>query len=173
MDKYLLKVNNGKTRAAFKNVVVTWKGFSVLFLFISSDTDIMSQSVDVLKDIISAHDIDSRFDSPECRSRIAALYLPLMAIAMEALPMLHGYESEKDDLINENVAMAIATSSVLQKQSSADLTSVSSQIKCGFHFFNSKKKLPSRKLSPVKVVNKIFKMCTIRFLNSEQGVHDT
>ena len=172
MDKYLLKVNNGKTRAAFKNVVVTWKGFSVLFLFISSDTDIMSQSVDVLKDIISAHDIDSRFDSPECRSRIAALYLPLMAIAMEALPMLHGYESEKDDLINENVAMAIATSSVLQKQSSADLTSVSSQIKCGFHFFNSKKKLPLRKLSPVKVVNKIFQMCTIRFLNSEQGVHD-
>ena len=40
-------------------------------------------------------------------------------------------------------------------------------------FFQFKKKLPSRKLSPVKVVNKIFKMCTIRFLNSEQGVHDT
>ena len=26
-----------------------------------------------------------------------------------------------------------------KKQSCADLTSVSSQIKCGFHFFNSKK----------------------------------
>ena len=117
-----------KARATSKNTVITWKGFLILSLFICSDTDIMSQSVDVLKDIISAHDIDSRFDSQECRSRIAALYLPLMAIAMEALPMLHGYESEKDDLINENVAMAIATSSVLQKQSSPDLTSVSSAV---------------------------------------------
>ena len=75
----------------------------------------MSQAVDIVKDAISMHDIDNRYDSPECRSRIAALYLPLLAIIMEVLPTLYGYESEKDDLINESVANAIATSSVLQK----------------------------------------------------------
>ncbi|XP_057299405.1 dedicator of cytokinesis protein 7-like isoform X1 [Hydractinia symbiolongicarpus] len=88
--------------------------------FDSNDLEIMTQSVDVLKDIISCHDLDSRYESKECRNAIAALYLPLLAIAMEVLHTLHGYESDKDELINENVAMAIATSSVLQKSAGAD-----------------------------------------------------
>lgn len=84
----------------------------------------MAEAVDVLKDTISTHDLDSRYETTECRNRIAALYLPLIAVAMEVLPSLHGYESERDEqLINENVAMAIATSSVLQKSASTDLQS--------------------------------------------------
>ena len=73
----------------------------------------------VLKDVILSHDIDSRYDSIECRNRIASLYLPLMAIAMEVLHMLHGYEADKEGLIDESVATAISTSSVNQRSMSS------------------------------------------------------
>ncbi|XP_065674534.1 dedicator of cytokinesis protein 7 isoform X2 [Hydra vulgaris] len=95
--------------------------------FDTNENEAMSQAVDIVKDAISLHDVDSRYDLPECRSRIASLYLPLLAIVMEILPTLHGYESEKDELINESVANAIATSSVLQKNRD-DRQDIQSQI---------------------------------------------
>ena len=67
-----------------------------------------------------SHDIDSRYDSIECRNRIAALYIPLLAISMEVLHMLHGYEADnKEGLIDESVAAAISTSSVNQRSMSS------------------------------------------------------
>lgn len=78
------------------------------------------RGVNVLKDVILSHDVDSRYDSIECRNRIASLYLPLLAIGMEVLHTLYGYESDKDGLIDENVATAIATSTVNQRVVSAD-----------------------------------------------------
>jgi len=84
----------------------------------------MTNAVDILKDIVSTHDLDTRYETAQCRNRIASLYLPLLGVAMEVLPYLHGYESDRDEqLINENVAMAIATSSVLSKSSTGDLQS--------------------------------------------------
>ena len=93
-------------------------------LCLHSDTDMMAEAVAVLKDTISTHDLDPRYESTECRNRVAALYLPLIAVAMEVLPSLHGYESDREEqLVSENVAMAIATSSVLQKSTSTELQS--------------------------------------------------
>ena len=53
-----------------------------------------------------------RVDDAMCRSRVAALYLPLVGIVIEALPQLYGYQSEEEVAFNSHVAMAIATSSV-------------------------------------------------------------
>uniref|UniRef100_A0A7M5X2J4 Dedicator of cytokinesis protein 7 n=2 Tax=Clytia hemisphaerica TaxID=252671 RepID=A0A7M5X2J4_9CNID len=98
--------------------------------FDTNDLDIMTDAVEVLRDIISTHDQDSRYESSLCRGRVASLYLPLIGVAMEVLPYLHGYESDRDEqLINENVANAIANSSVLSKSSTGDLQSQMSSTK--------------------------------------------
>ena len=72
----------------------------------------MKQAVDVIRDLIASHDLDQRYDSTICRNRIAALYLPLLAIVMDVLNQLSGFESEKDSVISQDIAMAIAMSSV-------------------------------------------------------------
>ena len=84
----------------------------------------MTEAVDILRNVISTHDLDTRYETAASRSRVAILYLPLVGVAMEVLSYLHGYESDRDDqLINESVANAIANSSVLSKQSAGDLQS--------------------------------------------------
>ena len=84
----------------------------------------MTEAVDILRSVVSTHDLDTRYETPIARNRVASLYLPLIGVAMEVLSYLHGYESDRDDqLINESVANAIANSSVLSKQSAGDLQS--------------------------------------------------
>ena len=84
----------------------------------------MTEAVDILRNVISTHDLDTRYESAVTRSRVASLYMPLIGVAMEILSYLHGYESDRDEqLINESVANAIANSSVLSKSSTGDLQS--------------------------------------------------
>eukprot|EP00794_Sanderia_malayensis_P007879 gene7879-8730_t len=80
--------------------------------FDSNEVDLMKQAVDVIRDLIASHDLDCRYDSLVCRNRIAALYLPLLAIVMDVSNQLYEFESEKDSVISEDVAMAIAMSSI-------------------------------------------------------------
>ncbi len=37
----------------------------------------------MLRDLLASHDSDSRYNSPECRARIASIYLPLLSIVMD------------------------------------------------------------------------------------------
>ncbi|KAJ8930196.1 hypothetical protein NQ314_017036 [Rhamnusium bicolor] len=76
-----------------------------------------SKAVDTVRFLLSWHDSDPRYVSPEARQRVAALYLPLLSIAMDVLPFLHHFKVDKtqynnDDMgpnnINQTVAMAIA-----------------------------------------------------------------
>ncbi|CAG9858416.1 unnamed protein product [Phyllotreta striolata] len=76
-----------------------------------------SKAVDTLKQLLSWHDSDPRYSSIEARQRVAALYLPLLSIAMDALPLLHRFSADKTQFanedaapgnINQTVAMAIA-----------------------------------------------------------------
>lgn len=73
--------------------------------------------MDTVRFLLSWHDSDPRYNSPEAKQRVAALYLPLLSITMDVLPILHHFSSDKtqynnDDLIpnniNQTVAMAIA-----------------------------------------------------------------
>ena len=108
------------------------------FNYLSSEQDLMKQAVDVIKDLISSHDGDSRYDSTVCRSRIAALYMPLLAITMDILPQLYGFESEKDSVISEAVAMAIAMSSVPSKQVSIPRDDSRVDLQSQVSFFNQR-----------------------------------
>lgn len=38
---------------------------------------------------MTCHDCDPRYADPECRARVAALYLPLLGIVMDSLGQLH------------------------------------------------------------------------------------
>lgn len=76
-----------------------------------------SKAVDTVKILLSWHDNDPRYNSPEARQRVAALYLPLLSIAMDVLPILHHFHADKTQYsteeaapcnINQTVAMAIA-----------------------------------------------------------------
>ncbi|XP_048582972.1 dedicator of cytokinesis protein 7-like [Nematostella vectensis] len=76
------------------------------------DFNLQSQAIDTIRDLLACHDSDTRFDDPVCRRRVAALYLPLLGVVIDARTQLHGYRAEETSGLNPDVAMAIATSSV-------------------------------------------------------------
>ncbi|CAG9827394.1 unnamed protein product [Diabrotica balteata] len=76
-----------------------------------------TKAVDTLKQLLLWHDSDPRYSSSDARQRVAALYLPLLSIAMDVLPLLHHFTVDKTQFsnedvgpsnINQTVAMAIA-----------------------------------------------------------------
>ncbi|CAH1183209.1 unnamed protein product [Phaedon cochleariae] len=76
-----------------------------------------SKAVDTVRHLLSWHDSDPRYSSPEAKQRVAALYFPLLSIAMDVLPLLHHFQADKSQYsneemaannINQTVAMAIA-----------------------------------------------------------------
>lgn len=65
---------------------------ALLFLQCShhfSNPVIHQRAISVIRNILYNHDLDVRYTDPEVKSRLATLYLPLVAIVMEALPQLH------------------------------------------------------------------------------------
>ncbi|PSN35267.1 Dedicator of cytokinesis protein 7 [Blattella germanica] len=42
--------------------------------------------VNLVRNLMTCHDCDPRYAEPECRARVAALYLPLLGIIMDTLP---------------------------------------------------------------------------------------
>lgn len=62
-----------------------------------------SKAVNLIRGLMTSHDWDCRFTEPEVKARIASLYLPLIAIILDALPQLYDWKSE-DVLKNESKA---------------------------------------------------------------------
>ena len=82
---------------------------------------------------MASHDSDPRFQDADVRARVATIYLPLLSTVMDALSQLYdpalevrprsGVTNESDvPGITQNVAMAIAGSSVYGVPSSAPST---------------------------------------------------
>ncbi|XP_017773052.1 PREDICTED: dedicator of cytokinesis protein 7 [Nicrophorus vespilloides] len=70
-----------------------------------------SKAVDTVRSLLSWHDSDPRYASPNARRRVAALYLPLLSVAMDVLPYLYHFssdDSQSTSNINQTVALAIA-----------------------------------------------------------------
>lgn len=72
-----------------------------------------------MKALLAWHECDPRYSSPDARKRVAALYLPLLSVAMDVLPYLYywngdgtdRFSAEKENCppnINQTVAMAIS-----------------------------------------------------------------
>nr|CAD7428672.1 unnamed protein product [Timema monikensis] len=93
-----------------------------------------SKAVNLVRNLMTCHDCDTRYVEMECKARVAALYLPLLGIIMDNLPQLYGYNSDQQESngmwmksnieeieprsgINKSVAMAIAGTSTLHSKS--------------------------------------------------------
>ncbi|XP_045436100.1 dedicator of cytokinesis protein 8 isoform X3 [Pipistrellus kuhlii] len=86
---------------------------------------VQRKAVSAIHSLLSSHDLDPRCVKPEVKVKVAALYLPLVGIILDALPQLYdftaadarggknrssGSDEEQDGTsgINQNVALAIA-----------------------------------------------------------------
>ncbi|PVD22808.1 hypothetical protein C0Q70_16064 [Pomacea canaliculata] len=88
-----------------------------------SNSVVHQRAIGVLCNLLYNHDLDIRYTDPQIKARLAALYLPLIGITMEAMPQLYDpcFEGklrngfgldEEGDRISQRVAMAIAGSSI-------------------------------------------------------------
>ncbi|KAB0406725.1 hypothetical protein E2I00_001547, partial [Balaenoptera physalus] len=86
---------------------------------------VQRKAVSAIHSLLSSHDLDPRCVKPEVKVKVAALYLPLVGIILDALPQLCDFtaadarsgknrtngsdeEQEGTSAINQNVALAIA-----------------------------------------------------------------
>ncbi|XP_048834513.1 dedicator of cytokinesis protein 8 isoform X1 [Brienomyrus brachyistius] len=106
---------------------------------------VQRKAINAIYSLLCAHDLDLRCSRPEVRSKIAALYLPLVGIIIDSLSHLDftvadslggkgksgGPEDEADSVtpINQSVAMAIAGNpfSTLGRNALSSITSGSSK----------------------------------------------
>nr|XP_033780870.1 dedicator of cytokinesis protein 8 isoform X2 [Geotrypetes seraphini] len=84
---------------------------------------VQRKAIRAIHTLLSSHDLDQRCWKPELKTKIAALYLPLVGIILDALPQLFDFtvpdsrsgksrsveeEPESPSTISQNVALAIA-----------------------------------------------------------------
>uniref|UniRef100_A0A8C6GW21 Dedicator of cytokinesis 8 n=1 Tax=Mus spicilegus TaxID=10103 RepID=A0A8C6GW21_MUSSI len=100
---------------------------------------VQRKAVSAIHSLLCSHDLDPRCLKPEVKVKIAALYLPLVGIILDALPQLYDFTDarsgrsrasgsyEEQDVangINQNVALAIAGNHFNLKTSGAMLSSL-------------------------------------------------
>nr|XP_060465623.1 dedicator of cytokinesis protein 8 [Panthera onca] len=102
---------------------------------------VQRKAVSAVHSLLSSHDLDPRCIKPEVKVKIAALYLPLVGIILDALPQLYDFtaadarsgknrangsdeEQEGASAINQNVALAIAGNNFNLKTSGTMLSSL-------------------------------------------------
>ncbi|XP_016816002.3 dedicator of cytokinesis protein 8 isoform X2 [Pan troglodytes] len=100
---------------------------------------VQRKAVSAVHSLLSSHDLDPRCVKPEVKVKIAALYLPLVGIILDALPQLCDFtvadtrryrtsgsdeEQEGAGAINQNVALAIAGNNFNLKTSGIVLSSL-------------------------------------------------
>ncbi|XP_041359192.1 dedicator of cytokinesis protein 7-like isoform X2 [Gigantopelta aegis] len=87
---------------------------------------IHQRAINVVRNLLFNHDLDIRYMNPDIKCRLAALYLPLVSIVIEALPQLYDPYTEgrqrnsnnfdeEGDKISQKLAMAIAGSTFFSR----------------------------------------------------------
>uniref|UniRef100_A0A670ZX85 Dedicator of cytokinesis 8 n=1 Tax=Pseudonaja textilis TaxID=8673 RepID=A0A670ZX85_PSETE len=94
-----------------------------LFCPLDRISKVQRKAVSAVHSLMSSHDLDKSCLKSEIKVKIAALYLPLVGIILDALPQLHDFtdahngkgrvawpdeEQESANQINHNIALAIA-----------------------------------------------------------------
>lgn len=55
------------------------------------------KAIRCVRNLMTTHDLDSRYIEPEARARVAVLYLPVLGIVMDTIPQLHSYLQDSHD----------------------------------------------------------------------------
>ena len=76
---------------------------------------LQNKAIGTVRYLMGSHDVDPRYADQSAKSRVAALYLPLLNILMDALPQLYHWDSKDKSVypdetasITQSVALAIA-----------------------------------------------------------------
>ncbi|XP_060697150.1 dedicator of cytokinesis protein 8 isoform X2 [Hemiscyllium ocellatum] len=104
---------------------------------------VQKKAVNAIVSLLCSHDLDSRYSKPEIKAKVAALYLPLIGIILDALPLLYDFtdartrkirptssDGETDtNPINPSIASSIAgnAGNTMLKSSAATFTSLLSK----------------------------------------------
>ena len=64
-----------------------------LFAYFRSP-EVHMKAVNSIRCLLTSHDVDIRYQDPDIRSRVANLYLPLIAIIIDNLPKLYSWSSD-------------------------------------------------------------------------------
>uniref|UniRef100_A0A8C8STH9 Dedicator of cytokinesis 8 n=1 Tax=Pelusios castaneus TaxID=367368 RepID=A0A8C8STH9_9SAUR len=114
--------------------------FTELAAALDTEAEGYRKAISAIHSLLSSHDLDQRCLKPEVKVRIAALYLPLVGIILDALPQMYDFtearsgksrtgspdeDQESTNPINQSVAWAIAGNQFnLLKTSGAPLSSL-------------------------------------------------
>ncbi|XP_041042551.1 dedicator of cytokinesis protein 8 isoform X2 [Carcharodon carcharias] len=104
---------------------------------------VQKKAVSAILSLLCSHDLDSRYSKPEIKTKVAALYLPLIGIILDILPQLYDFtdartrkvrpgssDGEADaNPINQTVALMIAGNPVntMLRSSAISFSSLSSK----------------------------------------------
>lgn len=55
------------------------------------------KAIRCVRNLMTTHDLDTRYADPDARARVAVLYLPLLGIVMDTIPQLHSYLNDSHD----------------------------------------------------------------------------
>lgn len=100
-----------------------WKIYIMSSFLTWSNPIIHQKAINVVRNLLYNHDLDLRYMDTAMKSRLAALYMPIIGIVIEALPQLSDPgldlrrhtscpEEEEADKISHSVAMEIAGATV-------------------------------------------------------------
>ncbi|KAF7997149.1 hypothetical protein HCN44_005426 [Aphidius gifuensis] len=95
---------------------------------------LQNKAIGTIRHLMGCHDNDTRYLEPGTKARVAALYLPLLNILMDALPQLYHWDAKDKNVytdesgsITQSVALAIAGGGGLTDISSQCRVSLSSE----------------------------------------------
>ncbi|XP_058798618.1 dedicator of cytokinesis protein 7 [Phymastichus coffea] len=95
---------------------------------------LQNKAIGTIRYLMSLHDADPRYADPTAKARVAALYLPLLNILMDALPQLYHWDSKDKSVytdetgsITHTVALAIAGGASVEAAGSHCRVSLSSE----------------------------------------------
>lgn len=57
--------------------------------------------VNIVRNLMTSHDRDSRYSDPNCKARVASLYMPLLGIILRSLPLLHKSSADTTKLTHD------------------------------------------------------------------------
>lgn len=52
------------------------------------------KAISAVHSLLCSHDVDSRYTEPSVKAKVAELYLPLLSLARDTLPRLHGFAGQ-------------------------------------------------------------------------------
>ncbi|XP_030380516.1 dedicator of cytokinesis protein 6 isoform X2 [Scaptodrosophila lebanonensis] len=59
------------------------------------------KAIRCIRNLMTSHDLDTRYNDTEARARVATLYIPLLSIVMDTIPQLHQYVADSHDRLQQ------------------------------------------------------------------------